>query len=135
MKTVNLVPVSASGALPDRWRADAGSRLLPDEEVLAWLELDLDARLRFDHGVVLLTDRRLLARGPGEIEFAEWPLRGGLELQLHDHAGAGALELFEGGRRLGAWRYTLGRNPAAQRLAQRAGTERLLANRARWRPV
>ncbi len=119
MKTLNLVPVSASGALPDRWRADAGSRLLPDEEVLAWLELDLDARLRFDRGVVLLTDRRLLASGPDEAEFVEWPLRGGLELQLHDHAGAGALELFEGGQRLGAWRFTLGRNQAARRLAQR----------------
>ncbi len=119
MKNATPVPIPASGTLPDRWRMDADAQIQGSEEVLAWLELDLDPALRFASGIVLLTDRRLLAKAPHEAEFSEWPLRAGLELQLHDHAGAGALELFDGPTRLGVWRFTLGRNPAAQRLALR----------------
>jgi len=137
MKTANLVPDSASGALPEGWRADVGATLLPDEDVLGAVELDLDERLRFGSGILLLTDRRLLARAPGETQFAEWPLREGLELQLHDHAGAGALELMAGGERLAVWRFTLGRNPSAQRLAQRFGQalDDRLAGRPAGRPI
>jgi ATP-binding cassette subfamily B protein len=112
-------PAQAGPSLPDRWRADAESRLQPGERPLAVLEPDLDAHLHFADGVVLLTDRRLLACAPGETTWHEWPVDGGRELHLRDHAGVGHLELFDGRTRLAVWRFTLGRNPAAQRLLQR----------------
>ena len=119
MTTERTQTAVAGTPLPDRWRADAGSRLQPDERLLAALEPDLDAQLRFADGIVLLTERRLLARAPGETGWREWPVDGGRELHLRDHAGVGHLELFDGPARLAAWRFTLGRNPAAQRLLQR----------------
>jgi ATP-binding cassette subfamily B protein len=105
--------------LPERWTTDVASRLAPDESVLAWLETDLDAHLRFASGIVLLTNRRLLAHGPGEVSWSEWPCGAGLELRLRDHAGAGSLELCEGAVRLDVWRFTLGRHGAAERIARR----------------
>lgn len=61
----------------------------------AWLEIDLDARLQFASGLVLVTNRRLLARAPGTRQWQEWPLRAGLALNHHDHAGVSALELVD----------------------------------------
>ena len=119
MNTLSSVPVSANGALPEFWRNEASSIIVGQEQVLAWLEIDLDPALRFGAGIVLLTGERLITRAAGQSQFESWPLRAGLELRLHDHAGAAALELFEGATRLGTWRFTLGRNPAAQRLVQR----------------
>ena len=119
MTTERTQTAVAGTPLPDRWRADAESRLQPDERLLAALEPDLDAQLRFADGIVLLTDRRLLARAPGETDWREWPVDGRRELHLRDHAGVGHLELFDGRTRLAVWRFTLGRNPAAQRLLQR----------------
>jgi ATP-binding cassette subfamily B protein len=66
MTTERTQDRSQARPLPDRWRADAESRLQPGERLLAALEPDLDAHLRFADGLVLLTDRRLLARAPGE---------------------------------------------------------------------
>lgn len=90
--------------------------LEPGETVLARLDTDLDARLRYVAGRVLVTDRRLLAIAPGQSGWQSWPCTPGLRLHAHDHAGAAALELDDGRTRLGLWRYTLGRAPAAQRL-------------------
>ncbi|MBO9352725.1 ATP-binding cassette domain-containing protein [Bordetella petrii] len=95
------------------------SRLAPGEAILAWLETDLDARLAFRAGLVVLTDRRLLARSPDDGLWHEWPCAPGLSLSLHDHAGAAALELCNGPVRLAAWRFTLARNPAALHLQAR----------------
>ena len=119
MTTERTQTAVAGTPLPERWRADAESRLQSDERLLAALEPDLDAQLRFADGIVLLTDRRLLARAPGETDWREWPVDGRRELHLRDHAGVGHLELFDGRTRLAVWHFTLGRNPAAQRLLQR----------------
>ncbi len=88
------------------------------ESIVAWLELDLDAKLRFGAGLVVLTDRRLLSKAFGDAQWQSWPHHPDIELRLHDHAGAGSLELFGRDARLAIWRFTLGRNPVAQRLAQ-----------------
>src|SRR5947209_19669266 len=78
-------------ALPAKWQHDAQSRLEPGETVLATFEPDLDQRLFFARGLVLLTDRRVLAAdedgrtegasraGTGKAEggalrWQEWPL-------------------------------------------------------------
>ncbi|KDB69708.1 ABC transporter ATP-binding protein [Bordetella bronchiseptica] len=115
-------PQNLAGAgrreVPAEWRDAIHSHLDAGETVLAWLETDLDARLRFETGMVLATDRRILACAPGRREWSSWPYSPDLRLALHDHAGAASLELDAGARRLASWRFTLGRNPAALRLLE-----------------
>ncbi|TCS71175.1 ATP-binding cassette subfamily B protein [Sulfuritortus calidifontis] len=116
---------SSANPLPERWQSAIGTALAEDETLLAWLELDLDARLHFGQGLILATDQRLLARAPGEADWQSWSYRAELKLQQHDHAGVGTLELLEGGTRLAAWRYTLGQNLAALRLLKQFERQRL----------
>ena len=97
------------------------SRLVVAENVLATLTVDLDAQLRFATGFVALTSHRLLAQAP-DGAWQDWPLTApGLELQLSDHAGVGTLDLLDAAGRLGRWRYTLGAQPEALRLARLFG--------------
>jgi len=110
------INASAELALPGRWAAEVEPQLAAGEKTQAWLEIDLDTRLQFAAGLVIVTDRRLLARAPGDGGWQEWPLRGGLALNHHDHAGVGALELVDENGRLANWRYTLARNLAALRV-------------------
>ena len=103
-------------SLPEELRA---APPLPEgERALAWLGTDLDAQLRFAPGWVLVTERRILARAAGETGWQDWPYRAGLELQHHDHAGVGTLELLDGQGCLARWRYTLGANLAALQLVK-----------------
>lgn len=121
MTTQQLVPTStlAPGAisLPERWQGDVEKRLSHGENVLASVEVDLDARLRFIKGIVVVTERRLMALSPGETEWREWPYRDGLALRHHDHAGIGHLELVDAQGLLASWRFTLGQNLQAIRVA------------------
>jgi ATP-binding cassette subfamily B protein len=110
-----LLPVAAS-FLPDEWLPDVEKKLLPGENVLSSVEVDLDAKLRFTKGIVVVTDRRLIARAAGENEWRDWPYRAGLQLKHHDHAGVGHLELVDAQGRLAAWRFTLGQNLQAIRV-------------------
>jgi ATP-binding cassette subfamily B protein len=80
------------------------------------VEVDLDAKLRFMKGLVAITNRRLLARAPGDSQWRDWPLRAGLALRHHDHAGVGHLELVDEHGLLAAWRFTLGQNLHAMRV-------------------
>jgi len=117
---------------PDLGAADVAAVLAADEILLASLELDLDARLHFGRGLVAVTDRRILARAPGEAAWQEWTYRPGLRLGHHDHAGVGTLELQDASARLASWRYTLGQNLAALRLIRQF--ERQLASRLSGQP-
>ena len=58
-------------AVPQAWRDAVRERLAAGERVLAALEIDLDARLRFGDGLVVVTDRRVAARAPGETAGGE----------------------------------------------------------------
>lgn len=87
------------------------SLLASDENVLATLEVDLDARQHFAPGLLVLTDRRLMA-GAAE-GWAEWPLAADLLLRHIDHAGVGTIELHDPQRRLAQWRFTLAINVQA----------------------
>jgi ATP-binding cassette subfamily B protein len=110
------VLAAATGSLPDHWQAEVGNKLASGENVLSSVEVDLDARLRFTKGIIVVTDRRLLTRAAGETEWRDWNYRPGLELRHHDHAGVGHLELTDPHGRLAAWRFTLGQNLHAIRL-------------------
>ena len=105
--------------VPDPRLAELALQLAPDEQVVAVLETDLDLNLVFSPGQVVLTNRRLLARSPGDAGWAAWPLRSGLSLQHHDHAGVGTLALHDAAARLACWRFTLAHNVAALRLNDR----------------
>ncbi len=115
--TTNLpAPDSVRTDLPPEWQAALAPQLAPDENVAAWVQVDLDQRLHFKKGLLVLTDRRLLARAPGETAWREWAFRPGLALRHHDHAGVGHLQLLDANGLLAAWRFTLGQNLAAIRL-------------------
>jgi ATP-binding cassette subfamily B protein len=103
-------------ALPSRWATEVEAKLAVGEKTQAWIEIDLDNRLQFTSGIVLVTDRRFLAFAPGDTRWQEWPLRGGLTLNHHDNAGVGALELIDENGLLATWRYTLAKNLAALRV-------------------
>ncbi|QAU33012.1 ABC transporter ATP-binding protein [Janthinobacterium sp. 17J80-10] len=102
--------------LPLEWRTSVATQLAPGENVLAWVQVDLDRRLHFKKGLLALTERRLLTQAPGETGWSSWPFQAGLALQHHDHAGVGHLELVDGDGLLASWRFTLGQNLQAIRL-------------------
>jgi ATP-binding cassette, subfamily B, bacterial len=110
-KIAGHVPV-----LPDPWSAYVSASLQTGESLQTWLQPDLDSRLHFAEGLLVLTNQRLLAWLPGSSQCQAWSLSDGLQLNHHDHAGVGTLELLDTSGRLGCWRYTLSRNLAALRL-------------------
>jgi len=118
MTTEQLSTVSSLSELPERWRSEIQAQLSLGENVVSALEVDLDQQLRFSKGIILVTERRLLARAPGESHWHQWPFAKDLTLKHHDHAGVGHLELVGAAGRLGAWRFTLGQNLAAIRLVE-----------------
>lgn len=105
------------GELAAPWLSEVQDQLQSQENVLAALEVDLDTRLHFVKGLVVLTNLRLLVRTGAESAWSSWPLKEGLELRHHDHAGVGHLDLLSPTQRLGTWRFTLGQNLHAVRLA------------------
>ena len=104
--------------LPDEWLGRVGSQLSGDEKVLAWLAIDLNSRLRFAPGLIVLTQRRLLALSADDGNWQSHELRDGLSLTRRDHSGVGSLELVDSNSRLALWRYTLGGDIAAGRLIE-----------------
>lgn len=91
-------------------------RLLAGENVVATLEVDLDAHGRFAQGLIALTNARLLAFEPASGTWSDEALAPGLSLKLSDHGGLAFMELSNAERRLARWRFTLAANPAAVKL-------------------
>jgi ATP-binding cassette subfamily B protein len=116
MTTEKLASDISHIELPSEWRTEVESRLDTDENVVAAVEVDLDARLRFVKGMVVVTNKRITARAPGETIWRDWPYRKDLQLKHHDHAGVGHLEIVDENGRLASWRFTLGQNLLAIRL-------------------
>ena len=88
----------------------------PDENVSAFLEVDLNKSLKFAKTALILTDQRLLTRFEDQKNWQSWDLEPDLTLKLSDHAGVGSLELVRGDVRLAVWRFTLGLQAAASRM-------------------
>ncbi|MBI2748597.1 MAG: ATP-binding cassette domain-containing protein [Burkholderiales bacterium] len=116
MTPVVSVETPLPGELSAVWRGDVQSQLNAQENVLAALEVDLDTRLHFVRGLVVVTNQRLLSRGGNETHWTQWPFRAGLELRHHDHAGVGHLNLVDANGLLATWRFTLGQNLHAIRV-------------------
>ena len=102
--------------------ADLRLQLVTNENVLCTLTVDLNQKLQFSSGFLVLTNLRLLVRGPEGI-WSSWAMfdtpsakAQALELRHFDHAGVGTLELHDDAHRLASWRFTLGANVQALRL-------------------
>jgi ATP-binding cassette subfamily B protein len=109
--------------VPAELLAEIRAQLHPDENAQAVLEVDLDTRLQFGRGLLVATERRLLARAPGQSAWQAWAYHPALKLNQHDHAGVGHLELLDGQGRLAHWCYTLGQNLQAVRLAEQVARQ------------
>jgi ATP-binding cassette subfamily B protein len=115
------------GTLPAQWRDETASQLEAGETLLAWFEPDLDDRLHYARGLVVLTDRRVLSRredNSGAAGWQSWPLTESMELRTVEHGSAAVLELVDASGRLAYWRFTAGRATAAHRLVQKLASWR-----------
>ena len=115
------LPVIDSHLLPPVWKASALAQLTPQENVLACLEVDLDAQLHFASGLLIVTDQRVLSAqrdAQAQLVWSSWTLSPGMALTHHDHAGVGTLRLIDPTQCLASWRFTLSRNVTAMRLQE-----------------
>jgi ATP-binding cassette subfamily B protein len=101
--------------LPLFWQEGVLSQVHLGENVLAWLEVDLNDELSFKKNLVILTDQRVISTDQVQKSWNFWSLSPDLSLRVLDHAGVGTLALHQGGRRLAAWRFTLGLEAAVLR--------------------
>jgi ATP-binding cassette subfamily B protein len=101
--------------LPSFWQEGVLSQVHLGENVLAWLEVDLNDELRFKKILVILTDQRVISTDDAQKSWNFYPLSPDLNLRVMDHAGVGTLALQQGARRLTAWRFTLGLEAAVLR--------------------
>ena len=116
MTSVALADPQLPGDLSIAWSRELQKQLVPQENVLATLEVDLDASLHFVRSLVVVTDRRLMSCRPDGASWQEWKFEALMELQHHDHGGVGHLSLVNAEGLLATWRFTLGQNLHAIRL-------------------
>ena len=106
--------------LPAVWREDLKLAMSSTENVLAWLEVDLDAQLYFGLGLLVLTRQRLLWRpASGDKKWQSLDLQADFQLELEDHAGVGKLSLRNAQSQCAQWRFTLGHQRQAANLVSR----------------
>ena len=97
-------------SLPTSWNSLVSAKILPTENVLGWMQVDLDSQLCFTHGILICTETRLLAIEKSDkdgFNTAIWPLKPGCRVNYFDYAGVGNLELLDSNSKLAAWRFTL----------------------------
>ena len=111
---------NANFMLPSHWKASASAQLSPHENVLAWLEVDLDAQLQFVKGLLIVTDQHILSasHGANGPEWQSWDLQSGWSMEHFDYAGVGTLSLRSRTEQIAAWRFTLTHNLLAMRLQE-----------------
>ncbi|OGB29919.1 MAG: ABC transporter [Burkholderiales bacterium RIFCSPLOWO2_12_FULL_61_40] len=87
------------------------------------MEVDLDTRLHFVKGVIVVTNERLLSCAEGQSTWQQWAYQKGMALHHHDHAGVGHLDLLDEHGLQATWRFTLGQNLHAIRLVDHFGAQ------------
>jgi len=105
------LPISYLQDLPDLLLQHAESRLAAGERTVARLMTDLDAGLHFRHGLIVLTNTRLLHfedSGTKQPRFVSWKLAELQEFKLEEMGATIALHLMGGGTIIGQWRVTSG---------------------------
>jgi ATP-binding cassette subfamily B protein len=117
MNPDSISPILPTSGLSAQWGEAVQAQLHANENVVAVLQVDLDSRLSFVSGLVVLTNQRLLSRSGNAGAWLQWPLAAGLHLAHHDHAGIGHLDLLDAHGLLCTWRFTLGQNLHAVRLS------------------
>ena len=113
--------------IPEDLRSAVEAELASNETPLVWLSPDLDSRLQYARGLVVLTDRRLIDVGPlRPTEKAgvaspvrSWPLSALESMKAREQAGVGALDVLGPTSLLAQWRFTPGHAAMAHRLADR----------------
>ncbi len=113
---------NSTGAIPPNLKKELQAQLLPNEDVITWFEPNLDAKLRFGSGFVVLTNLGVLARQPSSkaesiSPWLRWELSDIREIKKLDRAGLGILELLGDKKILEAWRFTAGNTSSAALLA------------------
>ena len=97
-------PTLSAAEVPAAWRQAVQAQLHPQENVVACLEVDLDAQLHFVPSLLVATNLGLRSLSSGAEPAQLWPYRADLRLSHHDHAGVGHLValhlLHDGTRRL-----------------------------------
>ena len=111
---------NANFMLPFEWKASASAQLSPQENVLAWIEVDLDTQLQFAKGLLIVTDQRILSANPraSGLEWQCWTLQSGWVMDHFDYAGVGTLSLRSSSEQIAVWRFTLNHNVLAMRLQE-----------------
>lgn len=115
---------SSFSHLPLSWTDEITAQLIDQETILAWLPIDLDTQLHFSAGLIVVTNKRLLAKMLGDEAWQAWHYRNGLSLTQRDYAGIGCLELYDPHARLSFWRYRRGNDAAVSRLIHRFTEQR-----------
>jgi len=104
--------------VPERWQKDIATQIGEGESVIACLELDLNSQLHFGHGIVVLTNHKLLAKASSDPAWRTWQLRPGLKLAHRDHSGVGTLDLQDGEGLLARWHHMLGRDSTTRQITE-----------------
>ncbi|WP_395012450.1 ABC transporter transmembrane domain-containing protein, partial [Undibacterium sp.] len=116
MTTSTVAITSSSLSLPEAWKQELSLQLVQDEMVISAVETDLDSKLHFKRGLIVLTNQRVLSKSSEQTEWQSWDFSQGLQMRHHDHAGVGHLELLNQANLLAHWRFTLGQNLLVIRL-------------------
>jgi ATP-binding cassette subfamily B protein len=107
--------------LPPTWKNRVELSLKEGEAALAALETDLDDRLHFDDGLLVLTNTRLLrfesSKPTAEDGPLSWTLAEIQSLTTSELTGIGSMTMIVADRLQGQWHYTAGAATAARRLA------------------
>ena len=123
-------------SVPERYRNQVERALAAAEKPLAWFRPDLDARLDFADGLVVCTDRRLIAvgssvsdglnanesgegRGAVAADCHVWSLDDVTEVRFAERLGYGVLGLHGRSALLAQWHFTATQLPMAAKFVSR----------------
>ncbi len=126
--------VAAETQPPPTIPEEISSQLHSNELVVAVFDPDLDDRLHYAAGLIVLTTERVFSRSdspaqsaaghpaPAVFGWTAWKLNEISAAHAHDRGGLGCLELVGPAARLAVWQYTLNRALAAHGFVDRLTT-------------